>query len=1717
MKAKTKDNPTQPRGEPPQAARFIAVQQKVLRATEGKVKPVCALGLILLGALTGVVGARLSVASRATDGHASTTTVTVQAAGRGHPWMNLRDGRPMQTPDTGAAKLTEMMAQPLQPTALAAADFDEDGVPDVIGGYASADGGIITLHRGNLEALWPRHQGSGVRDQGPATTDHGPWTTDAPPFWPEAYVFEVEAAPDYLGAGDFDADGHWDVVAAARGSHVLYWLPGNGRGGFDEVRGVELPGPVTALVTGEINRRDGLTDVVVGVVGVDGPQALVFEGLEGALPAEPEVLPLPAEATALAVGQVDDGYEIDLVITAGTELVMVSGRDRNLSLGEARRGAVPAPRFDQRSFDFVITALAVGDFVRDEAQRADIALLAEDGTIHVLTNPPPSGETAGTRREAPVPGVARGRTSVRVAVAGRSRGLVTWPSQRFTMTAGPQATGLARGKVSSLPTDDLVVLDRANHQLHILSNLNRGNESTSQWGNDSLTHLPIDSWITTLDADGAPVAVLPMRLNADGTDDLVILQDGSNTPTIVLSAPLATLTVNSTADTNDGVCDSGTPGGCTLREAIAAANGSPGADVIEFDIGSGTPTITIGSMLEITDQVTIDGSLGPGGATRVELDGSGMSGSDPGLRLSGGTNTVLRNLVINRFPANGLELMSTTSMNLIEGCFIGTDATGMMDQGNGNIGVLINGSSNNTIGGTMTAQRNLISGNNAIGIWIVPGIFGATGNMVLGNYIGLAADGATAVGNTAQAIVIQDVSNNTIGSAGAGNVISGNTNTGVEISGFNGATGNLVQGNFIGTDAAGAMAVPNTSVGVSILAANSTTIGGTGAGAGNVISGNFSGVVIEGDFSGNGSMNLVQGNKIGTQADGASMVGNLLDGLSITGSAHSNTIGEAVSGAANIIAFNGRVGVNLLPTAGTGNQILSNSIFSNSGLGIDLNNDGVTASDAGDPDAGPNNLQNSPLLMAAEIVDGHLMVRYRVDSTTTNSFYPLTIEFFKSDSAVSGEGQTFLTSDNYTSAQAQTVKTVDLGVAASLGVMNGDPLVATATDANGNTSEFGAVVTEATNALAFVVNSTLDSADTNPGDGVCTDGSGNCTLRAAIQEANALSGADRIHFNIPGGGPFIILVSGSPLPTLTDPVTLDALTQPGASCSSWPPTLLIQLDGSAAGFGADGLQITAGNSTVRGLIIRQFSGDGIQITTNGGNVIECNFIGTAVAGNSGSGVLINDSPNNRIGGSTTSARNLISRNDGGVQITGEASDNNTVAGNYIGTDANGTAALGQTGDGVLITNGADNNTIGGIAATPGMPPGNVISGNGVSTSDSGVKIVGSATTGNQVQGNLLGTDAAGANALGNTGRGVVIDDASNNTIGGTATGARNLISGNRSVGVVIMGSGNLVQGNFIGTDITGSVALGNTSGGMILLGPNNTVGGTMSNAGNTIAFNGIEGILILSATGNRVQRNSIHDNAQLGIDLDGGGVTANDPGDGDAGANNRQNFPVMATVQIAGNGDLVIQYSVDSIMGNSSYPLRVEFFKADGAGIGAEGNIFLGSDTYPDTQAQGSRVVNLGNAAALGVISGDPIVVTATDADGNTSEFTSPSVAVGTGASPTVVDIASFTAETTSGGTVVLRWETVSEIDIVGFNILRSDDGGRTYAQRNPSLIAAQSSGSSVGALYAFTDAAVPASGRYLYLLEVVRRDGSRERVGPVEGRYEFTFVVPPSGSRLGR
>jgi hypothetical protein len=1056
--------------------------------------------------------------------------------------------------------------------------------------------------------------------------------------------------------------------------------------------------------------------------------------------------------------------------------------------------------------------------------------------------------------------------------------------------------------------------------------------------------------------------------------------------------------------------DSG-PG--SLRQAILNANALSGKDTITFDIpGSGVHTIMpVTPLPNLTGPVVIDGYTQPGASSNtnslrdpdnavltIVIDGSGIiepSGQLAALRLYGGNSTV-RGLVIGSFEW-GAIFVDSSSANVVEGNFIGTDNLGMLSRGNRH-GVYVGPTGDARIGGDTPASRNILSGNLQEGVFIF-----AHNCVVQGNYIGPGADGKTAVPN-----------------AGDGILIWG----------------------------------------------DSVLIGGAAAGQGNVISGNSEeGIQFSPEF---GTRDWVRGNMIGTQADGINPLGNGSNGIIIYGSSIGVLIGDSSPGAGNTIAYNTMDGIrihhSLNGQSPTENTISCNSIFANGGNGINLGGGfevkGVTSNDYQDVDTGPNNLQNYPVISSA-LGGEYLDVTGSLNSTPNSTF---TLEFFATSEAHRSsvrDGETYVGREQVTTDGSGNAS---FGIVSGVALGAGQTITSTATDEDGNTSEFSAPVVVLL-AGPEIVTTTADS--------------GVGSLRQAIANANAKPGKDSILFNIPGAGVHTISPQ-TPLPIITDPIVIDGFSQPGASANTngmegpCNAVLTVVLDGSNAVDAEsppNGLILSAGNSAVRGLVINSFAGNGITLRGKSGSSIEGNYIGTDNEGSASKpnriGLEIDSSGSNYIGGISTDSRNVIAGNLlAGILIDSPNSASNLVRGNYIGVRASGSASLSTGGYGISILAGAST-MIGGSA--PGA--GNVISGIGQYSASSyaegqgiflgrkvekttvmgniiglnargddtlpnaqvgiwvegkgnfiggtsasarnvisGCKFSGIALYGdsNFVRGNYIGTDIGGTIALGNADDGVAIVGGKKNVVGGRNVGSANVISGNGGSGVYILGGGsgydashNRLEGNRIGTQADGGTPLGNVGSGVLIKGQSgwNAIGDSAAGAGNIIAFNGLDGVQLGDTTTlatvppdpvwNPILRNSIFGNGRLGINLirhDDGipGITTNDPGDTDLGPNYLQNYPLLS--EVVGGSSILVHGSLSSAPNNR---FRIEFYStpATYGEAGCQGQTYLGATSV---QTDGAGDSWFSATFDVPVAAGRMITATATDTSGNTSEFSAP-------------------------------------------------------------------------------------------------------------------------------
>lgn len=539
------------------------------------------------------------------------------------------------------------------------------------------------------------------------------------------------------------------------------------------------------------------------------------------------------------------------------------------------------------------------------------------------------------------------------------------------------------------------------------------------------------------------------------------------------------------------------------------------------------------------------------GTAAIGNGGTGIRTLAPATQIgAGGQGNVI--------SGNARSISLESDGNFVQANLIGLDATGTTAIPNHYEGVIVRGA-NNVVGSTDPIARNVISGNDGSGVYLGAE---AVHCAVAGNYIGTNAAGTAAVANGGYGLVLRGSSNDVVG-----NVISGNAR-GLVID--TEVTANVVQGNVIGLNATGTAKIKNGDDGIGCYGFGNQ-IGGAAPGEGNVLSGNQGyGISLYGAASHD---NVIEGNKIGTGADGVTLLGNDSFGIRIVG-AFDNTIGGIVPGAGNVIAGNGWSGVKI--NWGTGNAMLGNSFFDNDELGIDLDPRGIDANDAGDADGGPNAGQNFPGITEAAVVGATTEVSGVIDSTPNAAFR---IELFSSptcDPSGFGEGRTFLAAvDAWTDGAGHAPWTVVVPQAIA------DPYVtATATSAGRNTSEFSpcaAVGAPGPGTLQF---------SAHPQLGWEHDG----TVTVTVTRTFGASGAVSVHYATGGGNATpdvdytpvsgtLQFADGEVVKTFAVPVTFDlddegnqesiglTLTAPtgGAALGAWATSELVLIDYDPSG------------------------------------------------------------------------------------------------------------------------------------------------------------------------------------------------------------------------------------------------------------------------------------------------------------------------------------------------------------------------------------------------------------------------------------------------------------------------------------------------------------------------------------------------------------------------
>jgi len=882
-----------------------------------------------------------------------------------------------------------------EPLSLATADFDEDGVPDLVVGYGDGATGLFAVHYGNLESIYSK-----------------PGAEPGAAFLPIARVFTAAARADHIATGDFDADGHFDIATASTWGTALEFHRGDGTGRFAGPESIDLGGRLTAMTAGEVNRRDGLVDVVVGVDRPDGPKILVFECPLGALRGAPEIIDAFEKVVSIGLGRHDDDSFRDIVAVSESYQITVSGRDRRLSVGRKQRAEVA-------------NAVAIAEPLAESAHanKSTALPLATniDGNIvaHISMrlNRDAFPDWVAITDESPVP----------VVIKTLSRATFTVDS----VADDPDfSTGDGVCDTDNSAGDGPCTLRAAIQQANAGAGPDAVEFNISGPGPHTIQ----------------PVSALPTITDAVTIDGFT--QPGASANTIAFPGGL------------DSVLQVELDGSA----AVSAMNGlllSAGSCVVRglaINRMPKTNNIYLGSGIYLSGSANsiVEGNfLGtdPGGTSALPNEFYGVLAYSGGAgNTYGGTAPPARNLI----SSQGVNLAHREGDGaLIQGNYIGTDISGTisLNQGTGTGIFLVSaegygGSTgdNHTVGGTAAGAGNLVSG-------LYRGIEldrDTSGNLVQGNLIGPDASGALVLGIGDKGIQILWNETNTIGgtSPAARNVISGSAadwSVGINVQE---SPGTHVQGNYIGTEVTGTTGHA-FYFGIQLnMLTSGVTIGGAVPGAGNLIAASLE----HGVLLGNSSNVTIQGNAIGLGSTG-SPLGNSKAGISLYGS-NNITIGGTTPGEGNNISSNGTAGVeigSLYGTSDPGIEVVGNSIHSNTLLGIDIEADGVTPNDVGDGDGGSNGSQNFPVITS--VPTGGAQVAGTLNSLPSTQYE---LAFYSSavcDPSGHGEGATFLGTDVLTTDPlGDGAFNTNLTTPAPAGSF----VTATATDPNGSTSEFSA-------------------------------------------------------------------------------------------------------------------------------------------------------------------------------------------------------------------------------------------------------------------------------------------------------------------------------------------------------------------------------------------------------------------------------------------------------------------------------------------------------------------------------------------------------------------------------------------------------------------------------------------------------------------------------------
>ena len=515
-------------------------------------------------------------------------------------WLGERQQLPMQSAGgpAGAAALAghaAVVSAGAQPLSLTTGDVDEDGIADLLVGYA----GHVTIQHGNLDAFAPQSDASFQ------AITHGQFPA---PFLAQSSTLATPVNPDFMAVGRFTASGHNDLVIAAKGGSVLIVFAGDGKGNFAAPQTVNLPGGATAMLGGYLGRANGFNQIVVGINGRSGAELAIFNGGQDGL--DPvAAFPLSGAASNLNFGDFGDGSN-DLAFLAGGKVQILRSSTMKLQ---------------QVSLPITASALTVGNFVIDRVPGLQLALLTADGTIHIAAHNEfdPRAYTSDELKALHPPEILRGDSNpllpAKVFPANGWK-IVEDINAAATFAAG-QPPVLFRTRISDHQMDDVMVLNGSTGQLVVVAH--------PDVAPGAQTFTP--AVLSARPYGGTPLAAISTRINIDGRPGVLAIHQGEGAPSMLMPLPDPTFTVNRNDDPAPvspiaNACN-GVANDCSLREAILKANATAGTDTISLP--AGTYTLTRARIannfngqqgtLEITDSVNI---VGAGQATTIIQGGA---------------------------------------------------------------------------------------------------------------------------------------------------------------------------------------------------------------------------------------------------------------------------------------------------------------------------------------------------------------------------------------------------------------------------------------------------------------------------------------------------------------------------------------------------------------------------------------------------------------------------------------------------------------------------------------------------------------------------------------------------------------------------------------------------------------------------------------------------------------------------------------------------------------------------------------------------------------------------------------------------------------------------------------------------------------------------------------------------------------------------------------